>query len=130
MSGANSCKPAENTAVNESTSTSDPADAGTETTGGAVYRFIVSMYSIGEGTDLEAANAMQAYLTEYRARTGLKLPVFAVPWGREGEVDFCFTLDELNPSAQKEFIAGLKQKLEFSNLVQYAENERCSHLRD
>ncbi len=52
-----------------------------------------------------------------------------VPWGREGEVDFCFTLAGLTPELQQKFIDGMKEQMQASKLVRLTENARCTHFR-
>jgi hypothetical protein len=51
------------------------------------------------------------------------------PWGREGEVDYCFQLSELNNSDQQSFINEIKSSIGTSKLVQVAENQPCIHKR-
>jgi hypothetical protein len=45
-----------------------------------------------------------------------------VGWGREGEVDYCFTLKELNPDKQAQFIDDLKAAFKGNELIQILEN--------
>jgi hypothetical protein len=47
----------------------------------------------------------------------------AVPWGREGEVDFCFRLSELSSEDQASFINEMKKAMEGRKLIQFAENQ-------
>jgi hypothetical protein len=126
------CKPTENTAVNGSgQAPQDTAVAAADSAAGPEkFRLIVSFISIGMGTDRKAAEVFQGYLNEYREKTHKKIERIAAPWGREGEVDYCFRLDELSPAEQAEFISGLRDRLSFSELVQFAENEICSNLPD
>ncbi len=126
-----SCKQTENTAVKEQTAPGDStAKAGEPPTGPERYRLIVSFVSFGEGTDLKAGDEFKAFLHDYRERTGRKVKSEEAAWGREGEVDYCFRLEELPAAEQAEFIAALKDRLSFSELVQFAENEICSNLRN
>ena len=46
-------------------------------------------------------------------------------WGREGEVDYCFKLTELDKKKQKLFIIETKEILKTSSLVRYKENITC-----
>jgi hypothetical protein len=93
------------------------------------YRLIVMFISIGEGTDLLAGSKLMNFLGEYKQRTGIEINYTAVPWGREGEVDFCFPLGELDEEKQAAFVQEVRDTLDYSHLVQFAENETCSHLR-
>ena len=93
------------------------------------YRFIVSLISIGEGTDLKAGSDLMNYLAEYKKNTGIELSYTPVPWGREGEADLCFVLNELDEAAQAQFVSEVRERIGMSALVQFAENETCSHKR-
>ncbi len=94
-----------------------------------VYRFIVSFISIGEGTDLNAKKMLDEHLVQWRNKSAREIHYEEVPWGREGEVDFCFPLIELNQSQQTQFISELKSKYNNNRLVELAENEACPHKR-
>jgi hypothetical protein len=94
-----------------------------------VWRLIVSFISIGEGTDSEAKRMFDAYLHQWKASGQPRVNYIAVPWGKEGEVDFCFTLDQLNARQQQQFIDGMKEQLRFSSLIRIYENTRCVNIR-
>lgn len=94
-----------------------------------VWRLIVAFFSIGEGTDLEAKKHFDQYLNEWHEAGNPKVNFVTVPWGREGEVDFCFTLAGMAPDLQQKFIDGLRQRISSSKLVRLTENEKCSHFR-
>lgn len=96
------------------------------------YRFIISFISIGEGTDRNAKQILDSVLAEWETRKDqiMKINFETVPWGREGEVDFCFLLKELNDKEQIQFITGVKERFKGHQLVQFAENEPCRHKRD
>ena len=64
-----------------------------------------------------------------KKKTGIEIASTAVPWGREGEVDLCYLLDELDNEAQASFVAEVKERLSYRSLVQFAENETCQHKR-
>jgi hypothetical protein len=94
-----------------------------------VFRVIVEFFSIGEGTDLEAKKRFDSYLNQWHESGNPKVTYLAVPWGREGEVDFCFTLSGLTDGQQQQFISGLRSQLSSSGLVRISENQKCSHIR-
>ena len=106
----------------------NPGDA-KQTSDDFVYRLIVSFISIGEGTDPAARETMDSFLKEYQASNGKAIHYQPVPWGREGEADFCFPLIELNPKEQIVFINDLKERFKNRPLVQFTENEACRHKR-
>lgn len=93
------------------------------------YRFIVSFISKGEGTDAEAARQFHRYIKEYATTNGKRVFYQPVPWGREGESDFCFPLSDMKTDAQKQFIKDIKDRLRDSKLVQYYENQTCPHMQ-
>ncbi len=93
------------------------------------YRFIVSFISIGEGTDPKAREMMDRILNSWNAKTGKTIDMETTPWGREGEVDFCFPLTELDASEQAAFIDEFKAVFEGKSLVQLSENQPCRHKR-
>jgi len=87
-----------------------------------LYRFSVSFISIGAGTDKKARQDYDQYLTQYEQKNKIKLSYKITPWGREGEKDYCFKLNELNKKQQEVFIAETKEVLKNSTLVRYKEN--------
>lgn len=87
------------------------------------YRLIVSFISIGEGTDPDARKVMDGVLENWNKKIGKTIAMEAVPWGREGEVDFCFRLSELSSEDQASFINEMKKAMEGRKLIQFAENQ-------
>jgi len=86
------------------------------------FRLAVTFISIGAGTDPEAKTSLDAYVYDYKLKTRQPVAYVMIPWGREGEVDCCFTLTELNASEQKNFIEGMKKAFIGRDLVQINEN--------
>ncbi len=86
------------------------------------YRFSVSFISIGSGTDGKAKKVFEAFIADFNTKNKCKLVYETTPWGREGEVDCCFPLDELNASEQNNFIEGLKKAIAGKELIQINEN--------
>ncbi len=91
------------------------------------YRFSVSFISIGAGTDKKAKQQYIQYITEYEQKNKVKLNYETTNWGREGEVDYCFKLTELDKKKQELFIIETKEILKSSSLVRYKENATCRH---
>ena len=87
------------------------------------YRFIVSFYSSGEGSDYKTKEEFDKFLNSYSKKIAFE----GVPWGREGEFDYCFKLNELSSSEQTDFIKKSKELLEKSKLVSVDENQKCVH---
>jgi hypothetical protein len=72
---------------------------------------------------------MDVFISRYQLENKKELKFEAVPWGREGEVDYCFMLSELSAKEQSRFINALKDQLKFSELVQITENQPCKPRR-
>lgn len=89
------------------------------------YRFIVSFISIGSGTDAKAHSLFVKYLSDYKYTNKDTLSYDVIPWGREGEVDYCIRLSELMPNEQTKFITDIKRILKDSTLARYKENAPC-----
>lgn len=93
------------------------------------YRLIVSFISKGSGLDPKAKQAFSQYLTDYEAKTKIKVAFDKFAWGKEGETDYCFKLIELSIDQQSAFVSDLKTKLSGSDRVLYEENAECRHKR-
>ena len=87
-----------------------------------ICRFNVSFISIGSGTDKNARQLFLDFIKDYEVKNSKKLVVDVVPWGREGEVDYCFKLTELKVDDQNNFILNIKELLKQSKLVRYSED--------
>lgn len=92
-----------------------------------ISRFTVSFISIGSGTDKNARKTFLDYLNDYEVKNKKKLIFEVVPWGREGETDYCFKLAELKEDEQTNFITNIKELLKQSKLVRYSENTACKN---
>lgn len=93
------------------------------------YRFIVSFISIGEGTDRNGRETLDGVLASWEKKKGAPIAFESVPWGREGEVDFCFNLKELSKKEQELFVADMKSAFNGRSLIQMTENQPCVHKR-
>lgn len=85
--------------------------------------FRVSFISKGAGTDQKAKQAFREFLAQ---NDNQKYPYQTLPWGREGEVDYCFDFSKLTLAEQEDFKAKVKDLLKDSELVRYRENVSCS----
>ena len=90
-------------------------------------RLSVSFISIGSGTDKKAMQEYNQYIIQYEQKNKIKLNYEIIPWGREGENDYCFKLNELNEQQQDQFITETKEILKNSTLVRYSENSISRH---
>ena len=95
----------------------------------ASYRVAVSFISIGEGTDPNARPKLDNYVQQFMDATSKRIVFAAHPWGREGENDICFTLDNLSPEEQVRFINGVKEVFKGNDLVHVLENKKNTYRR-
>lgn len=93
------------------------------------YRLIVSFISIGEGPDFNAKQSLDKIISDWENRIGGKIEAEQYPWGREGELDICYQLKDLNVDQQIAFITQIKDVVGASKLVQISENQPCLHKR-
>lgn len=93
------------------------------------YRVIVSFISIGAGIDPDAHPALDAFVQQYMDTTSKKIVYQAQPWGREGEMDICFMLDNLSAEEQVNFINGLKTAFLKRELVRIEEYKKTKYRR-
>ncbi len=91
----------------------------------ALYRFSVSFISIGAGPDRKSRQRYDQFISDYQQLHNTTVEYIISPWGKEGEVDYCFLLSELDSSEQQQFIKESKEFLENSSLVRYRENTAC-----
>ena len=85
------------------------------------YRFIVSFISIGSGIDKKAKNQYEQFLKDFELKHNVTILYDKKYWGREGEVNFCFMLKELNKEDQEKFIHESKKLLANSTRVRFKE---------
>jgi hypothetical protein len=88
------------------------------------YRLIVSFISKGAGPDSEKIKFFLAYADGHPKKPAYQ----TIAWGREGEVDYCFTLSEL--TSKKDlvtFIEDIKKLGAGSDMLIISENTECQH---
>ncbi len=94
-----------------------------------IYRFKVSFYSIGSGTENEMMLKLEDFVGTFSAEKKLNIDYEKTGWGREGETDYCFRLKELNDVQKSEFIIKTKDLLKGAKWVHMYENEACTHIK-
>ncbi len=85
------------------------------------YRFVVSFISFGSGIDRKAKSQYELFLKDFELKNNVTISYEKKYWGREGEVNFCFSLNELNKTEQESFILESKNLLANSNRVRLKE---------
>ena len=93
------------------------------------YRLKVSFTSMGGGIDFKAKTKYDAFIIDFGKRNNATLQHETATWGREGEVDYCFNLGQLNPRQQGAFVQESKALLKDNELVDVAENVVCQYLK-
>ena len=88
-------------------------------------RFVISFYSIGQGSEYLLINAFEDSIGSYSLKFGKNIDYKKTSWGREGEIDFCLKLNELSQEDQKEFISLTRSQLKVAKWVNVFENYPC-----
>jgi len=92
-----------------------------------LYRVVVSFYSKGEGIDEKALINFSNFLQYFQEQYKITIPFQKTPWGREGEVDYCVDLKNLDFEKQNLFLLQTREILIQSQLVHIVENAPCKH---
>ncbi len=83
--------------------------------------FTVSFYSPGNGINQKAKEAYDSFLTEKYAQ----LQFETILWGREGEIDYCFSNIALSEKNKTRFLQETKDLLSEFDRINIIENEAC-----
>lgn len=94
---------------------------------GDTYRLIVSFISKGAGIDTKSQDAIASYLKTFNTINKVDIKPEIVKWGKEGEMDYCFSLSELSKGKQKDFIKGFQNVTQSSDLILLLENQALLH---
>src|SRR5262245_42299460 len=81
------------------------------------FRLVVSLICQGAGADAKALEQVKSYLYSYESWSGKKIEYEKTPWGKEGEVDYCMKLANLDAQAQKDFVTQVREVMLMSQLV-------------
>ena len=96
---------------------------------GAMRRVVVSFYSKGAGTDAAAINNFLDFVANFENHNQVKISPEKTPWGREGEVDYCMDLENMDSDMQAGFVVQMREILSQSQLVHISEYAPCLHAR-
>jgi hypothetical protein len=95
----------------------------------AIQNLVVSFYSIGGGIDYKSAEKFEQFLLSFTLENGSK-PVFEkIGWGREGEIDFCISLDAWNYTDAASFVEAAKGNVGASKYMHFTVNGTCKKRR-
>lgn len=90
---------------------------------------LISFYSIGGGIDVKNAQSFDDFISGYKTSNGNSISFERVPWGREGEVDYCVSFSNLNQLEANQFIESSKVKIQDCKLVHFKINGECKRRR-
>jgi hypothetical protein len=90
-----------------------------------VFRFTVSFISKGAGTDYQIRQKYDSFIADYETRNNIKIAISKAPWGREGEIDYCFDMVGLKKDIIDKFIAESRALLNTSDRINIGENTNC-----
>ena len=107
----------------KNTASSNTENSNTENSKAEVYRLIVSFFSTASGIDQKARKGFVEWVTI----KGSSVKMETVRWGREGEVDYCFSLNGMSSDEQSKFVNEAKENLSSAKNVHFYENEACKH---
>jgi hypothetical protein len=104
----------------KATSSSSATNEKTTNDGGIKVncRLAISFNSIGSGINGAKYEEIKNYIDKHAKKPSYE----QIPMGREGEVDICLSLKEMNNSEQKDFIKEIKKLAEGADRVQVSEN--------
>jgi hypothetical protein len=86
-------------------------------------RLNVSFYSPGSGINYLAARKLDAFLTKYADENPGAVTVYKSAWGREGEVDYCFKMND--KSKGDSFVKQVQDLLKGEDRINYKDNTTC-----
>ncbi len=93
------------------------------------YALVVSFISIGQGVDQKAIEQFNQLIADIEQKKQVKINYEKIPWGREGEVDYCFNLSELDKETRQLFLTKTDELLSKNTLVKVEKNAACVHKR-
>ena len=92
---------------------------------GQTVRLVVSFWSEGAGTDAAAEEAFKDLIAGGRREHSAALLLRRVDWGKEGETDYCLSLDELSTDKQRALIRAVRARISRKKRVTISENSKC-----
>jgi hypothetical protein len=94
-----------------------------------IKNLVVSFYSIGSGIDYKSAEKFEQFLSTFTLDNGSKPVYEKIGWGREGEIDYCITLDGWNYNDAASFVEAAKGNAGASKNMHFTVNGICKKRR-
>jgi hypothetical protein len=95
----------------------------------SITKLLVSFYSIGAGIDTKTAQAFDNFISAYKTSSSKLITYERIPWGREGELDYCISFVELGKSEVDQFIDEAKTRIKDCKMVHFKLNGECKRKR-
>ncbi|MEX1188050.1 MAG: hypothetical protein WED33_02260 [Bacteroidia bacterium] len=95
----------------------------------SLYSVIVSFFSIGSGVDFTVAREFEAYVKGFETENSDYISVERVPWGREGEVDYCIMFNNLNKEKARAFVSKCREITSKTEWVHMNLDSECKRRR-
>ena len=89
------------------------------------YSLVITFFSIGTGVDYKTKKIFDEWTINFEQKIGKKIKLESYPWGREGEVDVCISMENLSTEQKKEFTTEAKKIISASKLARLEENVIC-----
>lgn len=88
-------------------------------------RVVVSFISRGEGIDKKLKSDFDAWLSKQK-----NVSWETQPWGREGEINYCFALKNMSATEQTTFVSDVRNFFAGRQMVYVNENTRCDNYKE
>jgi hypothetical protein len=121
------CKPKQNSVAAPPAKPSPTASLPTGDELQVLNNLVISFYSTGEGVNQKAVETVENFLKEYSAK--YPVPYSKVAWGREGEVDFCILLSQIEGDERRIFVDKVRTLVKGFELIHIYENQPCRELK-
>lgn len=89
----------------------------------------LSFISKGAGIDGSAKEKVDAIIHQFELDNKLTIDKEVIKWGREGEKDYCFQLDNLSKKKKKAFIALIEKTVLNNDKILFSTSKGCLHKR-
>jgi len=109
----------------ETSATSDEIQAQKD----AYNNIVISFYSVGEGVNAKAIDTLENFIAEYSKKINKSMPYSKISWGREGEVDFCISLAEIEGEQKRIFVQETRRQARQFEHINFYENHPCRELK-
>lgn len=121
-----SCKPQSQAMGAEKIESSSTNNKKNET---GVYDIIVSFASMGAGIKRDIRKKLDDAITSFNQDNNVTINVEKYGWGREGEVDYLFNLENLSTKQKKALKAKVKAVIGDSELIFISYDTKSVHKR-